>query len=343
MRRSIAMLLAAAGLPSAALAQQATPLFASDAPIQITIRGPINSIARGSERSTAAQPATMSLAGTDEIYAIQLSPRGISRRRKEVCQFPPLRVDLIAPPAATSLFAGQRRLKLVTHCRSSQGFQQHTMLEYLAYRLFNLVTPMSFRARLATVNYLEPDGRNVTTRTGFFIEDIDDIAHRNGSTRARVGDRVASAQLDPMQAARVALFQYMIGNLDWSMRAGPQGAGCCHNSRLLMRAGSSFMPVPYDFDHSGLVDAPYATPPEIFRINSVRTRVYQGYCRHNDAALAAAAELRSLRPAIEGELARLPGLDDRTRRKAQAYLSGFFAEVATDQSLRARVLKKCMG
>lgn len=343
MKLPIAMLLAASGLPSAVAAQQANPLFASDTPLQITLRGPVKSIARASERSTAAQPAIMSLDGSNEVYNIQLSPRGISRRRKEVCQFPPLRVDLVQPPAATSLFAGQRRLKLVTHCRSGLGFQQHTMLEYLAYRLFNLVTPMSFRARLATFNYVEPDGRNSTTRLGFFIEDIDDVARRNGSTRARVGDRVASAQLEPKQAARVGLFQYMIGNLDWSMRAGPQGEGCCHNSRLLTRAGGALMPVPYDFDHSGLVDAPYATPPEIFRISSVRTRVYQGYCRHNGAALAAAAELRSLRPEIEREIARLSGVDDRTRRKAQAFIADFFAEIATDQTLQARVLKKCMG
>lgn len=320
-----------------------TPLFASDAPIQFTIQGPINSIVRSAERSPTTVPATLSLAGSTEVHAIRLTPRGISRRRKETCDFPPLRVELAQPAAATSLFKGQRRLKLVTHCRSSSGFQQHLLLEFAAYRMFNLLTPLSYRARLATVSYVEANGKNLTTRLGFFIEDLDDVARRNGMRPAVVGDRISSQQLEARQAARVALFQYMIGNLDWSMRAGPAGEGCCHNSRLLSGATAAMVPVAYDFDYSGMVDAPYAIPPEQFRVNSVRTRVYQGYCRHNGAAVAAAAEFRAARPSIEALFSQIPAMEDRTRRKALSYLSRFFEDIATDQSLQSRVLKGCMG
>jgi hypothetical protein len=285
----------------------------------------------------------LSLAGSPDSYAVRLSPRGITRRRKETCQFPPIRVDLVQPPAAASLFAGQRRLKLVTHCRASEGFQQHLLLEYAAYRMFNLISPFSYRARLAVVNYIEPDGRPLVTRYGFFIEDTDDMARRNGLQQARTGDRVPSAQLDPRQAARVAMFQYMIGNLDWSMRAGPQGEGCCHNGRLLSGNGPYYTPVPYDFDYSGMVDAPYAVPPEGFKISNVKSRVYQGYCKHNAAALAAASEFRAQRPALQAVLSQVPGMDSRTRGKALGYLGRFFDDIATDASLQARVLKTCVG
>jgi len=95
---------------------------------------------------------------------------------------------------------------------------------------------------------------------------------------------------------------YMIGNLDWSMRAGPAGEGCCHNGRLLAGNGPYYTPVPYDFDYSGLVDAPYAVPPDGFKISNVKSRVYQGYCKHNGAALLAAGEFRAQRPAIEAVL-----------------------------------------
>lgn len=332
-----------ASVTAAAAQGPVTPLFASDAPIQFTIQGPINSIIRTAERSPSTVPATLSLASPTEVHAIRLTPRGISRRRKETCDFPPLRVELAQQAVATSLFAGQRRLKLVTHCRSSSGFQQHLLLEYAAYRMFNLLTPLSFRARLATVNYVEANGKNLTTRLGFFIEDLDDVARRNGMRQAVVGDRIASIQLEPRQSARVALFQYMLGNLDWSMRAGPQGEGCCHNSRLLSGATAAMVPVPYDFDYSGLVDAPYAAPPEQFHISNVRIRVYQGYCRHNGAALAAAAEFRAARPSIEALFSQIPAMEDKTRRKALSYLSRFFEAIATDQSLQARVLKDCVG
>ena len=320
-----------------------TPLFASDAPLKISIRGPVNAIARSAERSPAARDATMMLAGSPNSYAIRLSPRGITRRRKETCQFPPLRVDLVQPAPATSLLAGQKRLKLVTHCRASPGFQQHLLLELAAYRMFNLISPYSYRARLAEVDYVEPDGRPLVTRYGFFIEDTDDMARRNGLQQARTGDRVPSVQLDPRQAGRVAMFQYMIGNLDWSMRAGPQGEGCCHNGRLLSGNGPYYTPVPYDFDYSGLVDAPYAVPPDGFKISNVKSRVYQGYCRHNAEALTAAREMRAQRSAIEAVLSQVPGMDSRTRGKALGYLARFFEDIATDASVQAKVLKSCVG
>ena len=322
--------------------QPAKPLFASDAPIRVTIQGPISTIVRSAENSVTPRDATIAVPGA-ETLAIRLSPRGITRRKKDVCDFPPLRVEFTQPPAASSLFAGQRRLKLVTHCRQSAGFQQFTLMEYSAYRLFNVITPTSFRVRLATVDYAEPTGKVSASRTGFFIEDIDDVGRRNGLAEARVGDRIPNTQLDPAQAARVALFEYMIANLDWSMRAGPQGEGCCHNSRLLSKSASSFAPVPYDFDYSGLVDAPYAVPPAQIKVRSVRTRFYQGYCRHNNEVLAAAADFRAKRGAIEGVFSQIPGLEQRTQRKALSFLAGFYQEIATDEAVRANILKECIG
>jgi hypothetical protein len=328
---------------SAAIAQGgAKPLFGSDAPIRITIQGPVNSIVRKAAKSVEPEAATLSMTTPAESLPIRLSARGLSRRTGGICDFPPLRVELSQPPAATSLFAGQRRLKLVTHCKSSAGYQQHLLMEYSAYRLLNELTSRSHKVRLATVDYAEPNGNVSISRWGFFIEDLDDLAKRNGLSEARVGDRINAAQLEPLAAARVALFMYMIGNLDWSMRAGPQGEGCCHNSRLLS-GGAALVPVAYDFDYSGLVDAPYAIPPKQVGVRSVRQRHYMGYCRHNMQLLAAAAEMRSKRPALEAVYSQVPGLDERTRRKALTYLAGFFDAIATDTSVRSNILKDCMA
>jgi hypothetical protein len=332
----------AVGLMAAPAAAQPTPLFASDEPIRITIQGPVSSVARGAEDSTEPRDAVLSLAGSAGTYPIKLSARGLTRRLKLTCSFPPLRVDFAQKPAATSLFAHQGRLKLVTHCQSQAGFQQHLLLEYSAYRIFNLISPVSFRVRLATVDYAEPNGKVSISRYGFFIEDMDDAARRNGMTRAQVGDRVLSSQLEPRQAARVALFEYMIGNLDWSMRAGPKGEPCCHNSRLLAGKGPLLVSMPYDFDYSGLVDAPYAVPPEGIPVRSIRTRYYQGYCRFNAEVVAAAAEFRAKRPAIEAMFAQIP-LTGRPRTKALAYLADFYSQIATDSTLQDKILKKCIS
>src|SRR5262245_27820604 len=116
------------------------PLFASEAPIRIAIQGPVDAIARKASNSVEPQAATLTVAGTGESHAIRLSARGLSRRTGGICNFPPLRVEFAQPPAAGSLFAGQRRLKLVTHCQSSVRFQQHLLIEHATYRIFTQLT-----------------------------------------------------------------------------------------------------------------------------------------------------------------------------------------------------------
>lgn len=337
MKAALAVIAATiAGPVAAQSAGPATPLFASDQPIQVTIKGPISALA--SKRSWTGQPGTLTHAGTS--YPITLSPRGITRLKKDICQFPPLRVDFGPRPPAGSLFAGQNRLKLVTHCRGSADFQQKVLLEYAAYRLYNLLTPLSFRARLANIDYVDDSGRPVVSRVGFFIEDIDDVARRNGLVKPQTPDRIPAARLDPRGSARFAVFSYMIGNLDWSMRAGPAGEGCCHNGRLLgpSQSAARLTPVPYDFDFSGLVDAPYAEPPPEIGVSSVRQRNYRGYCAHNADAAAVASEMSRRRAEFLGVFSAIPAMDERTRRRATSYLEGFFNDVDS-----GRIFKNCVG
>lgn len=315
----------------------AQPLFADPAPLAITLVAPVASLQR--DRSGRPRPATLTVGA--ETLPLTVAPRGITRRKTDICQFPPLRLDLGQKPA-TGLFAGQKRLKLVTHCRSAEKWQQYVLLEYAAYRLFNLLTPLSFRARLATITYRDERGKNLT-RVGFLIEDIDDVAARNGLQRARTGDTVPAASLSRTDAVRAVLFQYMIGNLDWSLRAGPEGEGCCHNSRLLTRTGGApYVPVPYDFDFSGLVDAPYAVPPDEFGVESVRERKFTGLCSLRPDYLAAAADFRARRPELLGAIATIPGLQPRTRERALDYLQRFFGEIAADATMQDRILRDCV-
>jgi hypothetical protein len=311
-----------------------TPLFANNEPLRLTITAPMSALA--ADRSGNPRPATVAVAGSAQAHPVILSARGITRRQSDICQFPPLRVEFPTRMAEGTVFARQQRLKLVTHCKNSPGFQQKVLLEYAAYRLYNALTPHSFRARLATIDYVDNGGRPPVTRLGFLIEDVDDLAARNGLVEATAGFQVPRTRLDPQASARFAVFNYLIGNLDWSMRAGPVGEGCCHNARLIAAGkdpNALAMPVPYDFDFSGLVDAPYATPPEGFTISSVRTRVYRGYCSHSPQARAVAAEVVARRAELLGLLATIPGMEERTRARASAYLDSGFKDLASGKPL----------
>ena len=338
MKSWFAALPLALAIPALAAAKPpapATPLFASDAPIRVTIQGPISSLA--SNRSETPRSASMTVDGV--TYPIALSARGITRKMGDICDFPPLRVQLTSAAPPGSLFEHQRRLKLVTHCKRSPDFQQKVLLEYSAYRLFNLMTPMSFRARLANVDYVDANGRPYISRIGFFLEDFDDVAKRNGMIEAHVGSNVPVQQIEPGSAARFAVFEYMISNYDWSMRAGPAGTQCCHNARLMSAApGSLLTAVPYDFDYSGLVDAPYAVPPEGIPIDSVRQRTYRGYCSHLAQARSVASQLSSRRGEFLGLFATIPGLSSGTQAKAAGYVQGFFADIDS-----GKIFKTCVN
>jgi hypothetical protein len=339
MMRRWTWLLAALALAGSAATAKAppgapTPLFASDAPIHVTIQGPMASLA--SNRSPTPRPATMTVDGV--AYPITLTPRGITRLRKDTCDFPPIRVELTKPAPPGTLFHHQHRLKLTAFCKRSDSFQQKVLLEYSAYRLYNLMTPESFRARLANIDYLDESGRPYISRVGFFVEDFSDVAKRNGMTQAHMGALVPLEQIDPTAGARVALFEDMISNYDWSLRAGPQGTECCHNTRLMASApGTPLTPVPYDFDYSGLVDASYAVPPEGVPIDSVRQRTYRGYCAHMAQARAVASELSRRRAEFTGLFSTIPGLDPREQAKAASYISAFFDDLDSGRTLKVCV------
>ena len=331
--------------PFQATAKDPHPLFAGAEKIDLTITAPFGELTRKAARSTDPFEASLDYHGAaPETHSIQLSARGNSRRDKVVCDFPPLRIEFLEKPADSSFFDGQKRLKLVTHCKKSSRFQQHYLMEYAAYKLLNVMTPLSLKVRMAEINYVEAkNGKTVITRFGFLIEDTDDAAKRNGLKEIDTPD-ISKSQLNPDHAGLYAVFQYMIGNLDWSMHSGVDGSDCCHNTKLVGDEAaplSNLTPVPYDFDYSGLVDAPYAVPPENVPVRDVRQRRYRGFCVHNDQARAAAAAFRAKQNELLSAVSDIPGLEDRTRSNAEKYLAAFFDDIADDASLEKELLSTC--
>ena len=328
-------------LSSAAAAEEPKPLFAASDPIHITLQGGLPTLIHN--RSSAGVPATLTDPAGNAL-PVALTVRGITRRASDVCDFPPLRVEFTTPPPPTSPFAGQKKLKLVTHCKNSPAFQQYVLLEYSAYKMYNILTPHSFLVRLADVDYRDPSGREIISRVGYFMEDLSDVAKRNGLQQTHAPNLIPASDLSSPDAARYALFQDMIANHDWSMRAGPAGKACCHNAELIgpLAPGATIV-IPYDFDFSGFVDAPYATPPDQLHISSVRERAYRGYCANNADVLTVARQMREARPQMMAAVTSTPGMDPQRASRAISYLDGFFADIASDETVTAKLLRRCVG
>ena len=148
----------------------------------------------------------------------------------------------------------------------------YVVREWLLYKMYNLVTPKSFRARLVRI---ELDDTQKKKKTGPFfgilLEEEQQMAKRNKMV-------VVNKEMLKMQNAQrdnflqMAVFEYLIGNTDWSVQYQ-------QNIKLIAKDSLSVpYTVPYDFDHAGMVDAPYALPAEELRMRSVRERRYRGFC-----------------------------------------------------------------
>jgi hypothetical protein len=185
------------------------------------------------------------------------------------CQYPPLYLNFAksSTPEA-SIFQGQDKIKLVTPCRGDQ----FVINEYLVYKLYNLITPKSFRARLVKVIYHD----NVKNKSsdplfGILLEDKEHMAVRNHSKTVEI------PKLSPQKTIRedflqMAVFQFLIGNTDWSVQY-QQNIVLITNDNI-----SAPITVPYDFDHAGIVRAPYAKPAPELQMSSTQERRYRGYC-----------------------------------------------------------------
>ena len=195
----------------------------------------------------------------------------------------------------------------------------------------------------AEVDYVEARTGSVRIRRlGFLVEDVDELADRNGLKDAKT-DKIERAQLDGSAAARSDLFQYMIGNQDWSNRQAAAGMNCCHNIKLLEASAGALrdlVPVAYDFDSSGFVDAPYALPPTEVPITTV-TRYYRGLCQFNAQVIEAAQHTLERRADLLASVGSTPFLSEQSKGSATRYLETFFDEIANPGKLNRRILGYC--
>src|ERR1039457_4117333 len=164
---------------------------------------------------------------------------------------------------------------------------------------------------------------------------------RNGSRGSQ-----GSPPRNWMRPPQSAVFEYMISNLDGAMTAGPAGEDCCHNSRLMGPEGATgastgLIPVPYDFDETGLVNVPYAAPPDGIHVANVKVRRYRGFCAHNEEAKAFLTQISTRHDSLMAILDETPELTDRTRRNAANYLGDFFEEAGSSSKV-ADLMKVCL-
>lgn len=333
-----------AGANSAASTPVVRPLFTADSIIPVTIEGPLRSIMRNRDEPEEF-PATFRFVaedGTERTLDIKLKVRGKFRRNRQICDFAPLRVNFQKKQVEGTVFAGQDTLKLVTDCQSRKSsYQQLLLKEYLAYKIQNLLTDRSFGARLLRVNYIDTDrdGRSRESYA-FFIEEKKHIADRLGMKLVGI-PRTRYSELDPAQANFVNVYEYFIANTDFSLIAGPANSDCCHNAVIYQQGDEPYISIPYDYDHAGLVNAPYAGPNPKFKIKKVTQRLYRGRCDNNPYLASTFQLFTDKRDDITRLVQDLEGFEDRDAKRTMSFIDLFYRDIEDPNAIEKNFIKKC--
>ncbi len=218
-------------------AQATNPLFTSYDVLELTIEAPFKKVFRERGQESEQFPAVLTYqdGGEEVSLNLKVNTRGRFRLQKRTCNFPPIQLDLQKDSVAGTIFAGQNKVKLVTHCQSGRDqYEQYVFQEYLVYRAFSLFSDMSFHVRLAHITYVDNEEENdPLTKYAFLIEHKDDLA-------ARTGWQILEIPMVPPDAFEqdnlnmVSVFQYLIGNTDVSLfQAAPGEDECCHNAKAV--------------------------------------------------------------------------------------------------------------
>jgi hypothetical protein len=307
-------------------------LFQDGPPLEFTLASTFDLINKERSPNNGKQfPGVLTINGTD--IPVKLGSRGHLRLKTQTCEFVPIKVDFPRDLAGT-VFDGQTTLKLGTHCRGERESDQYVMREYLTYKLANLVTPLSFRARLARATYVDARSKKpLSTHNALFLEHENDVARRARGREARV-EHMAFNDFDRESLTRAMMLEYMLGNTDYSIWT-------LHNVVIVTDKTRKFYPVPYDFDLSGMVHAPYAAPDPRLSLRSVTDRLYRGPCRTLEEFSAAAEPFRARKNEMLAAIDAVGELSMTHRNEMKDYLESFFRRIDTPQSIKRTFVDGC--
>ncbi len=315
-----------------------TELFASESILPIKLSYSLRDANRETNDSTYIKTALSyeEADGTWRTFEVEIRARGNFRRKN--CYFAPIKMKIDKKVSTGTLFEGNKRLKLVLPCLLQKNTNDNIVKEFMAYKLFEVISPYHFKTKMLSIDLEELKNKKTVEHKikGFFIEDDKKVAARH---QGKVLERsVHPLQQDAVASLRNDLFQYMIGNTDFS-------SAYQHNGKLLF-IDKSTIPIPYDFDMAGLINASYATVSQIqgetLEITKVTDRMYRGFKRDNQVLQQVRQEFLDnkirMMAIIDGLQANFD--DPREFSTARKYIADFFEIMADDARFKREIVDR---
>ena len=304
-------------------------LFVTDEILELTLSGNVNAVLKDRGTESKYHPLTLLYKpkdGEEISFPVDVKTRGHFRRLKSNCVYPPLLINFSKSELLkTSVFNGQDKLKLVMPCMGDE----YIVREWLVYKLYNLVTLQSFKCRLVRIKLEPVDSKKVTPPFyGLLLEEEKQMAKRN--QQIIVTKKIRPDQTYEDAFLKMAVFEYLIGNTDWSIEF-------LQNIKLIAENADALLPVPvpYDFDHAGIVNTPYAMPQEDLLLTSIKERRYRGYCvRDLKVFDSTIALFNRLKDEIYSTYTNCTLLNDRYIKSTLKYLDDFYYTINNKAAMK---------
>ncbi|PZX51427.1 hypothetical protein [Algoriphagus chordae] len=317
-------------------AQQEELLFDSEEILEINMKFSIKKLRAETNDSTFMDSFLVYKNPEGKLDTLDVGLRVRGNFRKENCYYPPIRLRLKKKEGKGNLFDGSRNLKMVFPCSNNKNADSYVVKEFLCYQLYEEVSKYTFNTRLIQITFENEDDKKGESEQllGFLIEDDDKVADRfDGEILENI--KIAGTFLEDSAAVRHDLFQYMIGNTDWSSLYQ-------HNVKILKLDNKTVVPLAYDFDMTGMVSPPYAQVSNLVDIESVSERLYRGYCRDEQLMNAIRSEFLMKESIMYAELEDLKHLVPEREVKYMAnYMKGFFDILQDDKRFEFNILSAC--
>jgi len=268
-------------------------------------------------------------------HTMRMKPRG--QFRKSQCTYAPFWLNIRKANVINQNLQEVKKFKVVSQCRGGKDYSDYVLKEYLAYKIYNILSPVSFRVRLARILYVDTGRKNKETRSWAFIIEPEGLLAERFEALEVKNDALSMALMRAGEMDLAALFQYMIGNPDYSIIGR-------HNMKILGLEGfgtEGYTPVPYDFDYSGIVNAEYAIPGENLGISSVRQRYYLGLCREDAEYQKAIDHIQSHREEIMTLVSDFTYLHEKHKTEILKYLDQYFTSAAQKDFIKNKLKSSC--
>jgi hypothetical protein len=305
-------------------------LFESDDLLEVSLEFDYSTFLKKPDKNQSFDGImTFHFSETDTLdRKVTIQYRGQSRFER--CRLPPMRIIFKQPVYEVSDSARIKKMKLVNQCQPGVLYDDYVIKECLVYKLYNVLTDTCFRVRLLKVNYIDTEKKKKpVVQYGIFIEPEELLAKRTNMLEVKTRS-LTQKNMHPLMIDRIAIFNYMVANWDWSV---PGQHNISVFSSLAYDNAGLGIPVPFDFDLTGVVNAEYAIPPPGIGIETNRDRMFTGICRTREEYKTELMMFLDKKDEFYSVVNNYPHLSKASKRDIINFLDQFFLQLEKPRTL----------